>query len=40
MSSIEKQAAQKPGLLAVEESQWKQMADAVARVMWPAAEES
>jgi PadR family transcriptional regulator, regulatory protein PadR len=24
----------------VEESQWKQMADAVARVMWPAAEES
>src|SRR6202000_588039 len=23
-----------------EESQWKQMADAVARVMWPAAEES
>src|SRR3954452_2750750 len=26
--------------LVVEESQWKQMADAVARVMWPAAEES
>ena len=26
--------------LTVEESQWKQMADAVARVMWPAAEES
>ena len=26
--------------LAVEESQWKQMAEAVARVMWPAAEES
>jgi PadR family transcriptional regulator PadR len=25
--------------LAVEESQWKQMTDAVARVMWPAAEE-
>jgi PadR family transcriptional regulator, regulatory protein PadR len=24
----------------VEESQWKQMADAVASVMWPAAEES
>src|SRR6476620_3341076 len=24
----------------VEESQWKQMADAVARVMWPTAEES
>jgi PadR family transcriptional regulator PadR len=26
--------------LVIEESQWKQMADAVARVMWPAAEES
>jgi PadR family transcriptional regulator, regulatory protein PadR len=26
--------------LLVEESQWKQMAEAVARVMWPAAEES
>jgi PadR family transcriptional regulator, regulatory protein PadR len=26
--------------LVVEESQWKQMTDAVARVMWPAAEES
>jgi PadR family transcriptional regulator, regulatory protein PadR len=26
--------------LAVEESQWKQMAKAVAQVMWPAAEES
>src|SRR6201986_283157 len=26
--------------LVVEESQWKKMADAVARVMWPAAEES
>ena len=26
--------------LVAEESQWKQMADAVARVMWPAAEES
>jgi hypothetical protein len=26
--------------LVVEESQWKQMADAAARVMWPAAEES
>jgi PadR family transcriptional regulator, regulatory protein PadR len=26
--------------LAVEESQWKQMAEAVARVMWPAVEES
>jgi len=26
--------------LVVEESQWKQMADAVARVMWPAVEES
>jgi PadR family transcriptional regulator PadR len=26
--------------LVVEESQWKQMSDAVARVMWPAAEES
>lgn len=25
--------------LAVEESQWKQMAEAVARVMWPVAEE-
>jgi hypothetical protein len=24
----------------VEELQWKQMAEAVARVMWPAAEES
>ena len=26
--------------LVIEESQWKQMAEAVARVMWPAAEES
>jgi transcriptional regulator len=26
--------------LVVEESQWKRMAEAVARVMWPAAEES
>jgi PadR family transcriptional regulator PadR len=26
--------------LQVEESQWKQMAEAVARVMWPAGEES
>ncbi|HXE30730.1 MAG TPA: PadR family transcriptional regulator [Terriglobales bacterium] len=26
--------------LAVEESQWKRMAEAVARVMWPAAEEN
>jgi len=26
--------------LVLEESQWKQMAEAVARVMWPAAEES
>jgi PadR family transcriptional regulator, regulatory protein PadR len=26
--------------LVVEESRWKQMAEAVARVMWPAAEES
>lgn len=26
--------------LLVEESKWKQMAEAVARVMWPAAEES
>lgn len=26
--------------LLVEESQWKQMSEAVARVMWPAAEES
>jgi PadR family transcriptional regulator, regulatory protein PadR len=26
--------------LVVEESQWKQMTDAVARVMWPTAEES
>ena len=26
--------------LVVEESQWKQMAEAVARVMWPAPEES
>ena len=26
--------------LVAEESQWKQMADAVARVMWPAAEEN
>jgi PadR family transcriptional regulator, regulatory protein PadR len=25
--------------LAVEESQWKQMSEAVARVMWPAGEE-
>jgi len=24
----------------VEESQWKQMMEAVARVMWPTAEES
>jgi hypothetical protein len=24
----------------VEESQWKLMAEAVGRVMWPAAEES
>src|ERR1700691_2007183 len=26
--------------LVLEESQWKQMAEAVARVMWPAPEES
>jgi PadR family transcriptional regulator PadR len=26
--------------LIVEESQWKQMAEAVARVMWPSAQES
>ena len=26
--------------LMVEESQWKQMAEAVARVMWPVAEEN
>jgi len=26
--------------LVVEESQWKQMSEAVARVMWPAAGES
>ncbi len=26
--------------LVVEESEWKRMADAVAQVMWPAAEES
>ena len=26
--------------LLVEESQWKQMAEAVARVMWPVAEEN
>jgi len=26
--------------LVVEESKWKRMAEAVARVMWPAAEES
>jgi PadR family transcriptional regulator PadR len=26
--------------LQVEESQWKQMAEAVARVMWPAGEET
>jgi len=26
--------------LAAEESQWKQMTEAVARVMWPTAEES
>ena len=26
--------------LVVEESQWKQMAEAVAQVMWPATEES
>jgi DNA-binding PadR family transcriptional regulator len=26
--------------LVVEESQWKQMAEAVARVMWPAVKES
>jgi PadR family transcriptional regulator PadR len=25
--------------IVIEESQWKQMADAVARLMWPAAEE-
>jgi PadR family transcriptional regulator PadR len=25
--------------LVVEESQWKQMAEAVARVMWPVIEE-
>jgi PadR family transcriptional regulator, regulatory protein PadR len=24
----------------IEESQWKQMAEAVARVMWPAAQEN
>jgi PadR family transcriptional regulator PadR len=26
--------------LVIEESQWKRMAEAVARVMWPAAEEN
>jgi DNA-binding PadR family transcriptional regulator len=26
--------------LVVEESQWKKMAEAVARVMWPAAKEN
>ena len=26
--------------LTVEESQWKQMAEAVARILWPAAEEN
>lgn len=26
--------------LVVEESQWKRMSEAVARIMWPAAEES
>src|ERR1700693_1970226 len=26
--------------LVIEESQWKQMAEAVARVMWPAAQEN
>jgi PadR family transcriptional regulator, regulatory protein PadR len=26
--------------LVVEESQWKQMAEAVARILWPAAEEN
>jgi PadR family transcriptional regulator, regulatory protein PadR len=26
--------------LVVDESHWKQMADAVGRLMWPAAEES
>jgi hypothetical protein len=26
--------------LVVEESEWKQMAEAVARMMWPTAEES
>ena len=26
--------------LVIEESQWKQMSEAVARVMWPAAQES
>jgi hypothetical protein len=26
--------------LLAEESQWKRMAEAVARVMWPAAEEN
>jgi PadR family transcriptional regulator PadR len=26
--------------LVVEESQWRQMAEALARIMWPAAEES
>jgi hypothetical protein len=30
----------KVAALVVEESQWKQMAEAAARVMWPAVDES
>jgi PadR family transcriptional regulator PadR len=31
--------SQGPTQLIVEQSQWKQMAEVVARVMWPATEE-
>ena len=43
MPSTDKQTKQRIAVLqqlVVEESQWKLMAEAVARVMWPAAEES
>jgi hypothetical protein len=35
-----RQAQQRVRLLLLEELQWKQMAEAVARLMWPAAEEN
>jgi hypothetical protein len=35
-----RQAQQRVRLLLLEELQWKQMAAAVARLMWPAAEEN